>query len=566
MTASPDGTLTLATPALPPIPVVANYPETQALDPAQPFTLRWDSFADAGAQDLIWVRVESSGGIIFSTPIPGAPGALAGTATQVVIPAGTMSDGNDPYLAHIGFFKVSTQTAGTVPNSTARAGSYRQTSILLQLENGGGNGGDGGPVLLSTVPAPGTLNVATDIEVQFVFSRPMAPVTDLMWMADGTALSEEQFSYSWSADGLTLTAAYLPSWPAGSLISYALGEGFQDLAGVPLEGDNLGGFFLIGSGSGNGDCDDDPLEQQGSFSIFRGLLFQQTGATTVQPGSEGGAIFGATFSPPEGFAVSAASVTPPAAEAIPLQRFFGSTYFLFEAFPGADELNAAFPAGGYLAGVNPSTGDPIQMTLSVSGSFPPTPMLMNYDAGQVIDPDAPFTLTWNAFTGANASSFIQVDIYDPEGETLFSAPNECTGVALAPTATSVVVPAGTLQQGKVYELSLNFYQTVDTREHGAPELTFLAAHAVSTETTLRTIGGSVGESFQLRDASIGASGSFEGTVIGTAGAAFVLESSSDMATWETVTTLSIPPAGSIPFADPNPPVSPGQRFYRARGI
>jgi hypothetical protein len=206
------------------------------------------------------------------------------------------------------------------------------------------------------------------------------------------------------------------------------------------------------------------------------------------------------------------------------------------------------------------------MTLNVSGSFPPTPMLMNYAAGQAIDPSAPFTLTWNAFSGANASSFIQLDIYDMEGDEAFSAPNVCTGVELAPTDTSIVVPAGSLQQGKVYELRLNFYQMSDTREHGPSELTFLAAQTVSTETTLRTIGGSVGESFQLSDARIGANGTFEGTVAGAAGSAFVLEATSDFVSWETVVTLSIPPAGSIPFIDPNPPASSGRRFYRVRGI
>jgi hypothetical protein len=64
---------------------VANFADSQAIDPEQPFTLRWTGFAGAGAQDRVWVQVQSFEPL-FSTPIPGAPGALAGTATEVVIP------------------------------------------------------------------------------------------------------------------------------------------------------------------------------------------------------------------------------------------------------------------------------------------------------------------------------------------------------------------------------------------------------------------------------------------------------------------------------------------------
>jgi hypothetical protein len=88
---NPEATLTLATPTLPPIPAVANDTEAQSIDPSQPFTLRWNNFAGAGAQDAVWVRIESWEGPLLITPIPSAPGPLAGSATEAAIPAGTVS-------------------------------------------------------------------------------------------------------------------------------------------------------------------------------------------------------------------------------------------------------------------------------------------------------------------------------------------------------------------------------------------------------------------------------------------------------------------------------------------
>jgi hypothetical protein len=562
---SAEATLTLATPALPPIPAVVNYTETQAIDPEQPFTLAWNSFAGAGAQDVVWVRIDSNEGVAFSTPLPGAAGALGGTATQVVIPAGTLSQ-QEYMTATIAFVKVGVQTAGSLPDSTSLAGSYRCTSLDLALVDEGGNGGPtDGPVLVSTTPSSGSINVSPDTEVRFQFSRPMAPIVDIIWTAGGNELPAHAFSYSWSGDGSTLVATYPPTFPPNAFVTWGLGDSFEDATGVPLAGEENFGFFM--TGAGNDDCDEnDPLEQAGNFGFTRALMFEQTGPGIVVPMPEESAFFGAIFNPPVDFSVTGASFTPPMGESRVMHRFFGTTYFVVDAFNTESELNEVYPLGDYVARVEPAVGSAITMTVTVSGASVPTPEVINYTAGQAIDPAAPFTLLWNSFTGADAASFIHLDIMDREGDTVFSAPNECLGIELEPTATSIIVPAGILQPGRTYELTLSFFRITDSREHPASEITFLAAQGAITETTLSTIGGGVVEDYRLSEARIGVGGTFQATVTGTAGTLIEIQSSTNLMTWDPVMTLTVPGSGSVSFQDPNPPVANTGRFYRVLSL
>jgi hypothetical protein len=561
---SADATLTLATPALPPIPAVVNYAETQVIDPEQSFTLAWNSFAGAGTQDVVWVRIDSNEGVVFSTPIPGAAGALGGTATQVVIPAGTLSQ-QEYITATIVFVKVGTQTPGSLPNSTALAGSYRSTSLDLALVEGGNGDPTNGPVLLSTTPSSGSINVRPDTEVQFRFSRPMAPIVDIMWTAGGNELSSQAFNYSWSADGFTLVATYPPSFPPNAYVTWGLGDDFEDATGVPLAGEQNFGFFL--TGAGNGDCDEnDPLEQAGNFGFSRALMFQQTGPGIVVPLPEESAFFAAIFNPPVDYSVTGASFTPPMGEPKLMHRFFGTTFFLVDAFNTESELNEMFPLGDYVARVEPAVGSPITMTVTVSGASVPTPEVINYTASQAIDPAAPFTLLWSSFTGADPASFIHLDIADREGDTVFSAPNECLGIELEPTATSIIVPAGTLLPGRTYELTISFFRITDSREHPASEITFLAAQGAITETTLRTIGGGVVEDYRFHDARVSVEGIFEATLTGAAGTLIEIQSSTNLMSWDPVMTLTVPGSGSVSFQDPNPMVTNTRLFYRVLSL
>jgi hypothetical protein len=225
--------------------------------------------------------------------------------------------------------------------------------------------------------------------------------------------------------------------------------------------------------------------------------FSRVAQNTVVPHPEGGAFFVAGFDPPPELSVSGAFLTTPAGDTVELDSFFGSPYFEFAIFPDAAVLNEALPPGNYTARVELEAGSAIQLSVNASGDFPPAPELLNYEAAQAIDPETPFTLEWNAFVGADATSFVGLDIMEQEGDTVFFAPNECADLELAPTATSIVIPAGTLRPGRVYDLMLNFYRLADSSEHPGSGISLFAAYGGSTTTTIRTLGGTGGENLSI---------------------------------------------------------------------
>jgi hypothetical protein len=116
----------------PPVPHLSNFTAAQSVDASQPFTVRWDALPGGGASEYIFVQV----GTAFRTPEPGSPGALYGTATSVVIPAGTLQP-NTPYEGTLGFYRASTNTFGTSHVTAA----FRATFIRFSLVTSGPPGG-----------------------------------------------------------------------------------------------------------------------------------------------------------------------------------------------------------------------------------------------------------------------------------------------------------------------------------------------------------------------------------------------------------------------------------------
>jgi hypothetical protein len=81
--------------AFPGAPEVLNFAACQAVDPHSNFTVNWSPFSGGRAGDYIQFDVETADGrnTLFQTPPPGQPGALNGTSTSAVIPAGTLATG-----------------------------------------------------------------------------------------------------------------------------------------------------------------------------------------------------------------------------------------------------------------------------------------------------------------------------------------------------------------------------------------------------------------------------------------------------------------------------------------
>jgi len=114
-------------------PHVSNFAATQALQPAYPFTLEWDSFDGGTTNDFILVTIRNgSNETVYQSPGPGQPGSLDGTATSTAfsgIPPGSLP--GTIYLAAVAFGKTSARDTASYPGVQGLAVYYLETGLTL---------------------------------------------------------------------------------------------------------------------------------------------------------------------------------------------------------------------------------------------------------------------------------------------------------------------------------------------------------------------------------------------------------------------------------------------------
>ena len=112
--------------------------------------------------------------------------------------------------------------------------------------------------------------------------------------------------------------------------------------------------------------------------------------------------------------------------------------------------------------------------------YPNPPRVSNFAAAQSVDPQVPFTLQWDAISGATGDDALWVLVTDSFNDVVFSTPRPSTNrlAALPGTATSADIPANTLQAGHTYRGHIIFIRTthVDLNQYpGAAGVTLVAA-------------------------------------------------------------------------------------------
>jgi len=109
-------------------PRISNFSAAQSVDAAQPFQLSWDAFQNGTAANYITVSISD----VFKSPDAGTPGALNGTSTSIVIPAGTLQT-DSVYDATVSFYR-----ANTTSNASYTTSAYLATSTDFMLRTSGG--------------------------------------------------------------------------------------------------------------------------------------------------------------------------------------------------------------------------------------------------------------------------------------------------------------------------------------------------------------------------------------------------------------------------------------------
>jgi Bacterial Ig-like domain len=308
------------------------------------------------------------------------------------------------------------------------------------------------PTIISTDPTNGETGVSPSAMLVITFSQPMDPSVTL---AEFPLLTNVQaIAYSWGANNTVFSYTPVPPFPTNAMVEWVVSGQSSD--GTPLAG-TLSGAFATGSGTGAGFG----TNAITTFVLGESYLCDQTsgGVSTLDTNTPYLFTAAATLASNR-TAGSISLILPNSAVSNLSQNFFSPAdydigYFT-TSFP---QFESTFPPGGYQFNVvGGSYNQTVALPLPTTNSQPNAPQITDYTAAQAVNPSQPFTLTWNAFTGGTATD----NVYVVVGANAFGAGSPGMPGALSGTATSVQIPAGTLQSGSNYTASIGFYKTAWT--------------------------------------------------------------------------------------------------------
>jgi hypothetical protein len=300
------------------------------------------------------------------------------------------------------------------------------------------------------------------------------------------------------------------------------------------------------------------------YTIAFGSLWKQTNAAGPVPETTNYYGFSASIVEATNLDATGATLYAPGQPSETMGK--AGTYRF--AFPFAtnsfSNLVAAYPSGSYgLALTNEST---IFITIPPISGVPNAPTLTSYDADQAIDPTKDFTLAWLPFTNGTKDDFITVNLTPHDGfsPSLKSEDFGCPGY-LDGTATSVLIPANSLETNTTYSLEILFVTilVVDTNTSDFDFL--LAGTETETDTTVATTAGSSsGGSFALTNVVSSANGTVQFSFQATPGVSYTIQFNqnlNDSANWSSLLTTNAA-STAITFTNTLPQgVTSG--FYRA---
>lgn len=567
LTTAHDGnkslSLSLTGDVYPNTPTFLNFASLDTVDPSAAYTVSWSALTGGTANDYIQVRVvDTDDNVVFITPMAGVAGALSGTATSVVIPANTLLPESN-YTVRLLFVKVTIRNTTGYPGLTGLGGYYKYTDAALTTTVGGGPDTTP-PQLVTSTPANGAANVSVSMPVVFVFNEPMANAESIVWSANVTAGG---FSYDWSGDGRTLTCYYLTTLPAGATITWALNPSsqplkFEDVAGNALPANTYAGSFTT-AGSASTNCYEGEDDGRGTGAVSKEVNYVQTSSAAPTPHPTRAATFLSSVTSPTNNPVTAATVQVPSGPLLILTNFMGMgrSFLNTELYASQTALDTARPGGNYNLQLTRNSGSP-SAQVGLSGNYPNIPQIVNYDAAQAVNASADFVLQWNGFTGASGSDSVSVMLVHPATFWYWGAPDRCVPRPLANTATSITIPAGTLQPGTTYECTLAYTRFPYSNTNVVADMQLLSMLQKSVDFTIKTVGGSGGAGVRFIGYRVLPGGKLELKLQGNVGDTYLIQASGDLlAGWITVATQVIPAGGVATFQ-----VSVGSQpeFFRAR--
>jgi len=408
------------------------------------------------------------------------------------------------------------------------------------------------PTIVSTVPANNATGVSPSAAVVFTFSEAMdTSATDAQFI-DGTTAATLPTSPVWSSGNTILTCTPTPAFPSGKPIAWVVSG--QNPTGDSLGG-NDNGFFFTGSGGGGTGSGTNKFT---TFSVGKQHLFDQTttGAPVLDPTLSYG--FSGQTTLASNRTATNISLTLPTSVVTNLTQNFvrPEIYYVFTDSTNLSAFDASYPIGSYIFNVS-ATASNQQVTVNLPNlAQPNAPHVSNFAAAQSINPAQPFVLSWDAFSGGTAADFIFVSI----GNVYMTTNPGLTG-ALNGTATSVTIPANTLQANSNYDASIGFYHASIVSN-----ATYTTIASVGTVTLFSMVTSSGGSTAQITLTNgVRAANTFSFDVVAPASQTITVESSSTLqaGSWTSLTTTNMPAGGRAHVSDPHSTTN-RYIFYRAR--
>jgi hypothetical protein len=339
------------------------------------------------------------------------------------------------------------------------------------------------PTIVSTVPLNLAIGVSTTAAVVFTFSEAMNTSATTVTFYGENPFAILTTSPVWSAGNTVLSCTPSPAFPASTTIVWVVNG--QNPEGTALGGTPEGTFTTGTTGSGNGVSG---TNQYTAFAVGEAIYYDQTstGAPTLDTNIPPYLFFADVTLSSNQSVLSATLELPSTSVSTLLQEAADPGQFLLTASDTNQAiLNGTYGNGNYIFTLTAATSNE-QVTVNLPASLvqPGAPQISNYTAAQSVNPAHAFTLTWNTFAGGTATDFVFLTI----GSSFSTAPPG-TSNALPGTATSVTIPANTLQPGSNYDSFISFYHLILPTNTVSAGYTTAAYRYSGTEFSLITTGG-----------------------------------------------------------------------------
>jgi methionine-rich copper-binding protein CopC len=331
------------------------------------------------------------------------------------------------------------------------------------------------PAITSTVPSDGATGVSPSAPVVFTFNTAMDPTQTSAELTDATANEDPPMTSVWSAGNTVLTCTPSPYFANNHNIQWEV-TGFDTLENFL---DASGNFTTVaGFNGGSG------TNAVTTYVVTKSAGYHQT--NTAAPVFLTYNFDANTTLASNRMATNITVTIPTTAVTLKLDEDALQPEMFDTDTPSTTNLttlNTNYPSGNYSFNVK-TIGSSQQQTVTLPNiTLPNAPQVGNYTAAQAINPAQPFTLTWNTFTGGGSGDWIYFSIIGEDGVAVFQSPIFGHSGALTGTATSLTIPAGTLQAGTNYAGELIFYHITQTT--GGATVTD-AAFASGTEFSMMT--------------------------------------------------------------------------------